>query len=250
MGMLSALIAAAAWLVLATFLNLPVSTTHGMGAHARHARTNTQRARTHAYTQSPGGLTGELTREVAASLHRVVAVGAIVGFTLVAKGFDGVEWWQIGKICISWVSSPVLGSRLLPAPSPFFFHYWYTDLSVRVRVSSGTAVVHHVLPGPLLHPAEKQFPHAGVPLPALLLRPHPRYSPAPPPLYPFRCKFPRAVVGSQSGNRGRDMADYYYHYYCILAPHLLLVVPCQAPSPSSSSTRVRLDWVSTDWLSG
>ncbi|ELR15426.1 Phosphate transporter family protein [Acanthamoeba castellanii str. Neff] len=68
-GMLSALIAAAAWLVLATFLNLPVSTTHGM-------------------------------------------VGAIVGFTLVAKGFDGVEWWQIGKICISWVTSPVLAGLL------------------------------------------------------------------------------------------------------------------------------------------
>jgi len=30
-GMLSALIAAASWLVLATFLKLPVSTTHGMG---------------------------------------------------------------------------------------------------------------------------------------------------------------------------------------------------------------------------
>jgi hypothetical protein len=30
-GMLAALLAAAVWLVLATFLNLPVSTTHGMG---------------------------------------------------------------------------------------------------------------------------------------------------------------------------------------------------------------------------
>jgi phosphate/sulfate permease len=40
-----------------------------------------------------------------------------VGFTLVAKGFDGVEWWQIGKICISWVSSPVLGR---PYNHPFF----------------------------------------------------------------------------------------------------------------------------------
>jgi phosphate/sulfate permease len=56
---------------------------------------------------------------VVTSLHCAVAVGAIVGFTLVAKGFDGVEWWQIGKICISWVTSPVLGSRLLlPLPFP------------------------------------------------------------------------------------------------------------------------------------
>ena len=46
-GMLSALIAAAAWLVLATFLNLPVSTTHGMGAHDTHEPTHNSRARTH-----------------------------------------------------------------------------------------------------------------------------------------------------------------------------------------------------------
>jgi len=68
-GMLSALIAAASWLVLATFLKLPVSTTHGM-------------------------------------------VGAIVGFALVAKDTDSVDWWEIGKICISWVTSPVLAGIL------------------------------------------------------------------------------------------------------------------------------------------
>lgn len=65
LGMLAALIGGATWLVLATFLSLPVSTTHSM-------------------------------------------VGAIVGFTLVAKGSAGVDWNSIIRIAISWVTSPLL----------------------------------------------------------------------------------------------------------------------------------------------
>jgi sodium-dependent phosphate transporter len=65
LGMFSVLIAGALWLVIATFLGLPVSTTHSI-------------------------------------------VGAIIGFTFVAQGPNGINWWDIGKIVISWVSSPCL----------------------------------------------------------------------------------------------------------------------------------------------
>jgi phosphate/sulfate permease len=37
-------------------------------------------------------------------------VGAIVGFTLVAKGSAGVDWNSIIRIAISWVTSPLLGT--------------------------------------------------------------------------------------------------------------------------------------------
>eukprot|EP00128_Syssomonas_multiformis_P004378 Colp12_sorted_trinity150504_noHs@7351 len=35
-------------------------------------------------------------------------VGALVGFTLVARGADSVKWWAVGKIAMSWVLSPLL----------------------------------------------------------------------------------------------------------------------------------------------
>jgi len=35
-------------------------------------------------------------------------VGAIVGFSLAAKGFSSVNWWVTGQIFISWVASPVI----------------------------------------------------------------------------------------------------------------------------------------------
>ncbi len=44
------------------------------------------------------------------SYSYVCTVGGIVGITLVAIGGDGVDWWEIGKIAISWVSSPILGT--------------------------------------------------------------------------------------------------------------------------------------------
>ena len=39
-------------------------------------------------------------------------VGAVVGFGLIAGGFDAVNWGVMGKIAASWVVSPLLGGML------------------------------------------------------------------------------------------------------------------------------------------
>jgi PiT family inorganic phosphate transporter len=39
-------------------------------------------------------------------------VGAVVGFGLVAGGFDAVHWGVMGKIVLSWVVSPLMGGLL------------------------------------------------------------------------------------------------------------------------------------------
>lgn len=65
LGELGALIGTAFWLILATVIHLPVSTTHS-------------------------------------------AVGATIGFSLVLKGSDGINWSTIRNIVISWVASPAL----------------------------------------------------------------------------------------------------------------------------------------------
>ena len=64
-GMLSALLAAAAWLTVASRYGWPVSTTHSI-------------------------------------------VGAIIGFAVVAIGFEAVHWWDVAKIAASWVVTPLL----------------------------------------------------------------------------------------------------------------------------------------------
>ena len=64
-GMLSALLAAAVWLTLASRVGWPVSTTHSI-------------------------------------------VGAIVGFALVAIGFEAIYWSKISQIAASWIVSPML----------------------------------------------------------------------------------------------------------------------------------------------
>ena len=64
-GMLSALLAAAVWLTLASRFGWPVSTTHSI-------------------------------------------VGAIVGFALVAIGFEAIYWSKISQIAASWIVSPML----------------------------------------------------------------------------------------------------------------------------------------------
>ncbi len=65
-GMFSALVGAALWLNLASYLKLPVSTTHSI-------------------------------------------VGAVFGFGLIVGGFHSVQWSTLGKIALSWITSPVLG---------------------------------------------------------------------------------------------------------------------------------------------
>ncbi len=39
-------------------------------------------------------------------------VGAVVGFVLVAKGFDAVEWPKVGSIAASWLVSPILSGSI------------------------------------------------------------------------------------------------------------------------------------------
>jgi sodium-dependent phosphate transporter len=65
LGNLAALGGSAIWLILATFLKMPISGTHSI-------------------------------------------VGAVLGFSLVARGFSGINWWTLGKIVLSWFVSPVL----------------------------------------------------------------------------------------------------------------------------------------------
>uniref|UniRef100_A0A183BUF6 Phosphate transporter n=1 Tax=Globodera pallida TaxID=36090 RepID=A0A183BUF6_GLOPA len=65
LGQLAILGGGSVWLLTATFLRLPVSTTHSI-------------------------------------------VGAILGFTVVMNGLDGISWKKIAEIAFSWVLSPAL----------------------------------------------------------------------------------------------------------------------------------------------
>ena len=68
-GMLSALLAAAVWLTVASRYGWPVSTTHSI-------------------------------------------VGAIIGFAVVAVGFEAVRWGGVAKIVASWVVTPILAGAI------------------------------------------------------------------------------------------------------------------------------------------
>ncbi|XP_053601841.1 sodium-dependent phosphate transporter 1-B [Plodia interpunctella] len=90
-GCLAALIAGAAWLLVATALRLPVSGTHSV-------------------------------------------VGATVGFTLAAKGVQGVRWSTLGAIVISWFLSPVMSGATSAGI------YWYVHkfvLQVKEPLAKG-----------------------------------------------------------------------------------------------------------------
>lgn len=66
-GMIAALLAAGTWLLIATWMSWPVSTTHSI-------------------------------------------VGAVVGFGVVALGYQGVLWGQVGLISAGWVVSPMISA--------------------------------------------------------------------------------------------------------------------------------------------
>ena len=68
-GMLSALLAAASWLTVASRFGWPVSTTHSI-------------------------------------------VGAIIGFAVVALGFEADHWWDVTTIAASWVVTPVIAGAI------------------------------------------------------------------------------------------------------------------------------------------
>ena len=68
-GMMSALLAAAVWLTVASRFGWPVSTTHSI-------------------------------------------VGAIIGFAVVALGFEAVHWWGVAKIVASWVVTPIIAGTI------------------------------------------------------------------------------------------------------------------------------------------
>ncbi|MDU2598074.1 MAG: anion permease, partial [Dermabacter sp.] len=70
--MMSALLGAALWLLVATKMGWPVSTTHSI----------------------VGGIVGA-----------AVTLGLVTG----TGGFEMVQWGEIGKIALSWVVSPILG---------------------------------------------------------------------------------------------------------------------------------------------
>lgn len=73
--MMSALLGASVWLLIATRRGLPVSTTHAI-------------------------------------IGGIVGAAITVGITTGAGGFDMVQWDQIGQIAASWVLSPVLGGTV------------------------------------------------------------------------------------------------------------------------------------------
>lgn len=68
-GMVAALIAAGTWLLIATYMSWPVSTTHSI-------------------------------------------VGAVVGFGVVALGYEGVEWGKVALISAGWVVSPIISGSI------------------------------------------------------------------------------------------------------------------------------------------
>lgn len=68
-GMIAALLAAGTWLLIATWMSWPVSTTHSI-------------------------------------------VGAVVGFGVLALGYKGVLWDQVGLISAGWVISPLISATV------------------------------------------------------------------------------------------------------------------------------------------
>ena len=117
MGNLAALGGSAVWLIIATFLKLPISGTHSI-------------------------------------------VGATIGFSLVAKGTQGVQWAKLGQIVASWFVSPVLSGlmssalflaiRKLILRKPAPLEYGLRALPIFYALTLGINVFSIVLDGPSL----------------------------------------------------------------------------------------------------
>jgi sodium-dependent phosphate transporter len=69
LGMLCALMSVSVWLLVASYFEMPVSTTHSV-------------------------------------------IGAIIGFSILAQGWDAVNWGKVGQVVISWFLSPILSGIL------------------------------------------------------------------------------------------------------------------------------------------
>lgn len=163
-GMLAALIAAAAWLVLATFLKLPVSTTHGMGK---------ERPRS---SEPYGGLLfSALTRachQHRSRCHRWVhSRGQRSRWRGVVA--DRQDLHLVGLLALPrYDASPPLGSQ---GPKSTMMPYIAHSSLVSLVWCSGPHVIHDVLPGPFLHLETAELAQLGLPFPAFLLRHHSRY---------------------------------------------------------------------------
>lgn len=117
LGNLAALGGSAVWLMLATFLKLPISGTHSI-------------------------------------------VGATIGFSLVAKGAQGVQWAKLGQIVASWFVSPVLSGlmsaalfvaiRALILRKPAPLEYGLRALPIFYALTLAVNVFSIVLDGPKL----------------------------------------------------------------------------------------------------
>lgn len=69
LGMLCALMSVSVWLLVASYFEMPVSTTHSV-------------------------------------------IGAIIGFSILAQGWEAVNWGKVGQVVISWFASPILSGIL------------------------------------------------------------------------------------------------------------------------------------------
>lgn len=98
-GMMSALLASALWLHLASKLALPVSTTHTI-------------------------------------------VGGVIGFVVVSRGYDAVEWGTITEIVASWLISPLLSSFFAAISWALLKTWLYaSNLSEETRVQRAKAAI-------------------------------------------------------------------------------------------------------------
>ena len=92
-GMFSSLVGSTMWLIIATFVSMPVSSTHSAGVYF--------------------DLNNSFSFLTNANPHQIgVPVGAVLGFTLTAKGLDGVDGGTLLFIAASWFLSPILGNYL------------------------------------------------------------------------------------------------------------------------------------------